>query len=301
MDRLEAMSLLLSAVESGSLSKASRKLRLPLATLSRKISDLEAHLHANLLTRSAKGLELTPAGRSYVIAIKAVLEQLNEAERMAAGEYMEPRGDLAVTAPVIFGRLHALPVITRFLAAYPDVSVSLVQTDRVADFPDDQVDVALRIGELPDSDLIATRLGAVRRICCASPAYLASHGVPARPEDLMRHDIVSSGLVSVPGIWRFGSKDAEQALPLRARLGVNTLDAAIEAALAGAGCIRPLSYQVAEHVRSGRLCLLLEAFEPAPLPVHLVYGKQNRLPLKLRAFVDFAVPLLRERIAGAAI
>ena len=142
MDRLEAMSVLLAAVESGSLSKASRELRLPLATVSRKVAELEAHLKATLLIRSAKGLELTPAGRSYVTAAKAILEQLTEAERAASGEYTEPKGDLVVTAPIMFGRMHVLPVVTRFLEAFPDVSVDLVLTDRVAHFLDDQVDVA---------------------------------------------------------------------------------------------------------------------------------------------------------------
>ena len=172
------MSVLLAAVESGSLSKASRKLRLPLATVSRKVAELEAHLNATLLIRSAKGLELTPAGRSYVTGAKAILEQLNEVERAASGEYTEPKGDLVVTAPIMFGRLHVLPVVTRFLEAFPDVAVKLMLTDRVTHFLDDQVDVALRIGDLPDSGLIATRLGTVRRVMCASPDYLAAHGVP---------------------------------------------------------------------------------------------------------------------------
>src|ERR1700754_3311389 len=171
LDHLEAMSVLLAAVESGSLSKASRNLRLPLATVSRKVAELEAHLKATLLIRSAKGLELTPAGRSYVTAAKSILEQLTEAERTAAGEYTEPKGDLVVTAPVMFGRLHVLPVVTRFLEAFPEVSVGLVMTDRIAHFLEDQVDIALRIGPLPDSNLIATRVGAVRHVICASPDY----------------------------------------------------------------------------------------------------------------------------------
>jgi DNA-binding transcriptional LysR family regulator len=185
------MSVLLAAAESGSLSKASRNLRLPLATVSRKVAELEAHLNATLLIRSARGLELTPAGRSYVTAAKAILEQVTEAERAAAGEYTEPKGDLVVTAPIMFGRMHVLPVVTRFLAAYPEVSVGLVMTDRVAHFLDDQVDVALRIGPLPDSSLIATRLGTVRHVICASPDYLAANGIPSTPDDLARHSVIS--------------------------------------------------------------------------------------------------------------
>lgn len=295
------MSVLLAAAESGSLSKASRDLRLPLATVSRKVAELEAYLNATLLIRSAKGLELTPAGRSYVSAAKAILEQVTEAERAAAGEYTEPKGDLVVTAPIMFGRLHVLPVVTRFLAAYPDVSVGLVMTDRVAHFLDDQVDVALRIGPLPDSSLIATRLGTVRHVICASPDYLATNGIPSTPDDLARHSVISFQSVSVLSSWDFVSEGAEITASFRSRLSVNTIDAAIDAGLSGAGLVRAVSYQIVDYVRSGRLKLVLESFEPAPRLVHLVYDTQSRLPLKLRAFVDFVVPRMRERLIDAAL
>lgn len=301
MDRLDAMSVLLSAVESGSLSKASRTLGLPLATVSRKVAELEEHLKATLLIRSARGLELTPTGRAYVTAAKAILEQVTEAERAAAGEYTEPRGDLVVTAPVMLGRLQVLPVVTRFLNAYPEVAVALVFTDRVAHFLDDQVDVALRIGALPDSALIATALGTVRHVVCASPDYLATHGTPATPGDLARHSVISFQSVSALSTWDFHADGTEITASFRSRLSVNTVDAAIEAALSGAGLVHAVSYQVVDHVRTGRLAVVLDDFAPPPRPVHLVYDRQNRLPLKLRAFVDFAVPRLRESIAHAAL
>ncbi len=301
MDRLDAMQVMLTAVECGSLSKASRRLGQPLATVSRKVSELESHLKADLLIRSSKGLELTPAGRTFITAAKTVLEQLNEAERAATGEYTEPKGDLVVTAPTMFGRLHVLPVVATFLTAFPEVSVELMLTDRVTRFLDDQVDVALRIGDLPDSSLIATRLGVVRRVTCASPAYLALRAAPAVPQDLVDHDVISFESVSSPTTWRYWSEGNEVAVPLRSRLSVNTTDAAIDAGVAGAGVIRTLSYQVANHMRDNLLQLLLEGFEPPPRPVHLVYDKRDRLPLKLRAFVDFVVPRLRDRLAGAAI
>ena len=301
VDRLDAMLVLIAAVEGGSLSKASRNLRLPLATVSRKVSDLEAHLNATLLVRSSKGLELTAAGRSYVTAAKSILEQLNEAERAASGEYMEPKGDLAVTAPIMFGRLNVLPVVTRFLEAFPDVSVGLVLTDRVTHFLEDQVDVALRIGPLTDSSLIATRLGAVRHVVCASPSYLATHGAPATPDDLSNHHVISFQSVSVLSTWVFEREAAEVTVSFRSRLSVNTIDAAIDAALSGAGIVQAVSYQVADHVRAGRLVLVLEAFESKPRPVHLVYDGQDRLPLKLRAFVDFVVPRLRQRLIDVAL
>jgi DNA-binding transcriptional LysR family regulator len=301
MDRLDAMQVMLTAAECGSLSKASRKLGQPLATVSRKVSELESHLKANLLIRSSKGLELTAAGRTYVISARTILEQLNEAERAAAGEYNAPRGDLVVTAPTMFGRLHVLPVVITFLKAFPEVSVEIMLTDRVTHFLDDQVDVALRIGNLPDSTMIATRLGAVRRVTCASPLYLAARAAPAVPQDLANHDVISFESVSSPTTWDYWSDGNELAVVLRSRLGVSTINAAIDAGLAGAGVIRALSYQVADHVREGLLRLLLETYEPIPRPVHLVYDKQNRLPLKLRAFVDFVVPRLRDRLTAAAL
>lgn len=300
MDRFQAMSILVQAAEAGSLSEASRRLGLPLATVSRKVSELEAHLKTGLLTRSSRGLSPTPAGRSFVTAAKAILEQLNEAERAAAGEYVSPRGDLVVTAPVVFGRWHVLPAVLEFLTAYPEVDVSLVLTDRVAHLVEDHVDVALRIGDLPDSGLMASRIGSVRRVVCASPEYVAEHGLVAGPDELLRHTCISSEGLSAPGIWRFEANGSEIAAPVRSRLSVNTVEAAVDAAVAGMGLVRALSYQVAEQIRRGALVTVLDAFERRPWPVHLLYtGGQSRLPLKLRAFVDFAAPRLRQRLADA--
>lgn len=297
MDRLDAMSVLIAAVERGSFSRASRDLGLPLATVSRKVAQLEAHLNAVLITRSTKGLELTPAGRSYVASARAILEQLTEVERAAAGEYTEPRGDLVISAPVMFGRLHVLPIVSAFLESYPAVSVGLVLTDRVVHLQDDQVDVALRIGFLPDSSLIATRVGSVRRVVCGSPTYLAANGTPQVPDDVTGHNVVSLRSVSSPGSWHFESAGKDVTVPLSSRLSVSTVDAAIDAALSGVGLFRTLSYQLVEHVRSQRLNLVLEEFEPPPRPVNVVYDRQHRMALKLRAFLDFAVPQLRQRLA----
>ena len=184
MDRLEAMSLLVTVAESGSLSAASRKLGVPLPTVSRKISELEAHLSTRLLIRSTRRLALTDAGAAYVAAAKRILDEVGEAERAASGEHAAPRGDLVITAPVVFGRLHVLPVIAEFLARWPEIDVRLVLSDRNLHLIDDRVDIAVRIGALADSALVSTRVGAVRRVVCGSPAYFAAHGVPKRPEDL---------------------------------------------------------------------------------------------------------------------
>lgn len=301
MDRLEAMAVFLAAAEMGSFSKASRKLGVPLATVSRKMADLETHLRATLFMRSAKGLELTPAGRSYSASAKAILEQVVEAERTAAGEYTEPKGDLVVTAPIMFGRLHVLPVVTRFLSSYPEVSAGLVLTDRVTDFLDDQVDVALRAGNLPDSNLVAVGLGSIRSVVCGSPEYLDTRGEPTELEDLALHSVISFDNISASVQWSFWSDGEEIKTSIQSRLSVNTIDAAIDAGLSGAGLIRAMSYQVAEHVRQRRLRVVLEKFEPKPRPIHLLYDRQGRLPLKLRTFVDFVVPLLRERLLDAKL
>jgi DNA-binding transcriptional LysR family regulator len=294
VDRFEAMSVLVQAVETGSLSAAGRKLGLPLATVSRKVAELEAHLKTRLVIRSARGLILTDAGRAFMAAAKPILEQLQEAERTAGGEYMAPTGDLVAAAPVVFGRLHVLPVAAEFLAAYPDIDLQLRLSDRMAHLVEDQVDVALRIGALPDSSLTATRIGAVRPVVCASPAYLAAHGRPKTPSDLTGRDCITFDGMCAPDHWTFGKA---LDVPIHSRLVVSTADAAIEAAVAGVGPTRILSYQVAERVAAGTLEVLLEDFEPESWPVHLVYNGHARLPLKLRAFLDFAGPRLRARLA----
>jgi DNA-binding transcriptional LysR family regulator len=297
MNRLEAMSTFLAAVDAGSLSAASRRLGLPLATVSRRVSDLEAHLGTKLLVRTSRRVELTDAGRGYAVACREILASVYEAERAASGEYSAPRGDIAVTAPIVFGRLHVLPVIVDFLRTYPDINVRLMLTDRIADFIEDHVDVALRIGALPDSSLIATRLGSVRRVVCASPAYLAAHGpTPKQPSDLEGHACITFEGLTSPITWTFGRGNRPQPVPIRSRLAVNTAEAAIDAAVAGLGITRVLSYQVAEAVRTGKLETILVDFEPEPSPVNIVHHGQGLVPLKTRALIDFAAEPLRRRL-----
>jgi DNA-binding transcriptional LysR family regulator len=297
VDRLDAMGVLVTAVETGSLSAAGRRLGMPLATVSRKVSDLEAHLKTRLLIRSTRKLTLTDAGQSYVLACKRILEDVAEVERTATGEYASPKGDLMVTAPVVFGRLHVLPIVIEFLKAYPRIDVRLVLVDRIANLAEEQIDVAVRIGELPDSSLVAISLGFIRRIVCASPAYLAERSTPTRPSDLRTHDCISfEGLVS-PRTWTFNAKKGERSVAVRSRLIANTAEAAIDAALAGLGITRVLSYQAEDAVRSAKLKVVLRDFEPPPWPVSLVFAGQRLLPQKLRAFIDFAAPRLRSALA----
>lgn len=290
------MAVFLAAVEAGSLSAAGRKLDMPLATVSRKLTDLETHLRTRLFVRSTRKLALTDAGRDYAAACKRILEDVSEAERTATGEYAEPRGELVITAPIAFGRLHVLAVITEFLKVYPEVDVRLVLGDRIVDLTDNHVDLAVRIGELPDSRLTAIRVGDIRRVVCGSPAYFVRRGEPILPEDLRAHACVTFDALFAPEYWRFERDGVESVVPVRSRLVVNTAEAAIDAAIAGVGITRVISYQAAEAVRDGRLRLVLREHETAPSPISLLFDGGRRLPLKLRAFLDFATPRLRERL-----
>ncbi|RWM74369.1 MAG: LysR family transcriptional regulator [Mesorhizobium sp.] len=299
MDRLEAMSLFVAAVEAGSLSAAGRRFGIPLATVSRKVSDLERHLKTRLLNRSTRQLTLTDAGHAYLAACHRILDEVGEAERTAAGEYSAPTGELIITAPIVFGRLHVLPVVTGFLAAYPDVTIRLMLADRITQLTEEHIDLAVRIGELPDSSLVATRIGSIRRVVCASPAYLAEHGMPETPKDLAAHSCVTFEGLTAPAAWTFAAGKSDLTVPIRSRLRVNTAEAAIDAAIAGVGLTRVLSYQITAAVRSGTLRAVLQAFEPQPWPVSLVHAGQGLLPVKLRAFLDFAAPRLKKRLVQA--
>ncbi|MBZ9866846.1 LysR family transcriptional regulator [Mesorhizobium sp. CA15] len=297
MDRLDAMSLFVATVEAGSLSATAKRAGVPLPTVSRKLSELEKHLGTRLLNRSTRRLTLTDAGQSYLAACRRILDEVSEAERDAAGEYSSPTGELVITAPVVFGRLHVLPVIADFLAVYPQVDVRLTLSDRITQLVEEHIDLALRIGELPDSAMVAIRVGSIRRIVCASPAYLALHGTPTTPQDLAGHDCVTFEGLAAPAAWSFGTGKTETTIPVRSRLQVNTAEAAIDAAIAGLGLTKVLSYQADAAVRAGALRLVLQPFEPPPWPVSLVHAGQGRLPVKLRAFLDFAAPRLKERLA----
>lgn len=299
MDRLDAMAVLVAVMETGSLSAAGRRLGMPLPTVSRKISDLEAHLRTRILVRSTRRLQLTDAGADYLAACRRILDQVEEAERAAAGEYAAPRGELVVAAPVVFGRLHVLPIVTEFLRRYPEIRVRLTLSDRNVHLIDDHIDVAVRIGTLPDSGLVATRLGGMRRVVCAGPAYLAAHREPRTPEDLADHACITFEALGFAGSWLFADPGtgAERRAAIRSRLSVNTAEAAVDAAVAGLGVTRVLAYQAAAAVAAGSLRILLDDFEGPPLPVSLLHAGQGLLPQKTRAFLDLATPALRQGLA----
>lgn len=298
MDRLDAMAVLLAVVEAGSLSAAARKLRMPLATVSRKLADLETHLRAKLMLRTRRGTELTEAGLAYLDASRRILEQVEEAERIASGEYSAPRGELRLTASTLFGQRHVMPVALAFLEQNPEISLRLHLEDRQINLTDEHIDVAVRIGHLDAGGLIATKVGEVRRVICASPAYLDRRGRPRRPDDLAAHDGISFRGFSVTPEWRYRGDNPALGEEPRARLSVNSTVAAIDAARAGFGLVRVLSYQVEEELRQGTLEAVLEEFAPAPLPVSLAYAEGGLRSLKVRAFLDWATPRLRARLAA---
>ncbi|QDW37784.1 LysR family transcriptional regulator [Bradyrhizobium sp. KBS0727] len=300
MDRFEAMSIVLAVAEAGSLSAAARHQKAPLATVSRKVSELEAHLQTKLFNRSSRMLVPTDAGRSYIAAAKRILADVAEAERAASGEYTTPRGDLVVSAPVAMGRLHLQPVIVEFLAKFPDVDVQLGLQDRPVNFWEEQIDVALRIGELTDSSLIAVKAGEIRRVMCASPDYLKSRGTPRSPDDLSIHDCITYPAMHSPSLWRLKRDKTEYAVPIRSRLVVSNTESAFDAARAGLGLTVVFSYQVSELIRSGGLIPVLQDFQPPPQPVNFVYSPNRFMPVKLRAFLDLVVPRFKARLGSMA-
>lgn len=295
MDRLEAMSLLIEVVDKGSFSAAARSLRLPVTTVSRKISDLELVVGTKLLVRTTRKIDLTDTGISYLAAARLIMDQVEEAEREAAGEFIVPKGNLIITAPVLFGRLHVLPVVTEFLALFPHVNVRLLLLDRQAQLVEEHVDMAVRIGKLPDSTMIATNIGSMRTVVCASSNFLADHGIPKTPDDLRKLPCVTFDRPTPSPTWglRNPKTGAFLEVPIISRLSVTEAAAAVAAALRHVGPTRLLHYQVADAVKAGALQIILQNYEPEPAPVSLIHASRGQMPLKMRRFLEFATPRLR--------
>lgn len=290
MDRLDAMTLLLDTLDAGSFSAAARRRGMPVATLARRVGQLEAHLGAALLLRSTRRLALTDAGQRYVEGARQVLAQVEEIERDAAGEFVEPTGRLVVSAPRMFGRLHVLPIVNAFLQQHPGISVDLQLTDGNVDLAAGVADVAVRIGTLPDSSLVATRVGSMRCVVAISPTLLDRSGTPRDLDELAALPAIR---LDIPLPENTGGRP-----PGRARLTVSGAEAAVEAAEAGIGYVRLLHYQVDRAVRAGRLRIVLEEFENAPAPVHLLHAPLLQLPQKIRRFLDVAGDRLRVSLIG---
>ncbi len=297
MDRFDAMQAFVVTVDAGSLSAAARTLGRSAASVTRAVGGLEARLGVQLLRRTTRTLKLTEAGDRYLAVARRVLAEIAEAEKFAGGPLDAPRGRLTVTAPSRFGTLHVRPVVDDFLEAHAGVQSRLLLVDRVVDLVGEGVDVAVRIAHLPDSALVAVRLGEVRRLVCASPAYLARHGKPKTPADLAAHRCISFTGLTPNDTWAFGGSGRRQHVKVRPTLSVNAVEAAIGSALEGRGLVRALSYQVALALRAGELVPLLGKFELPALPVHLVYPAGSTSAAKVRSFVELAVPRLRAALS----
>jgi DNA-binding transcriptional LysR family regulator len=293
MDQVHLMTVFICVGEEESFAAAARRLDLSPAAVTRAISGLEEHLGVKLLLRTTRNVRLTEAGRRYMDDSRAILASIAEANEAAAGINSAPKGNLSVTASVLFGRSYIMPCIVRFLKDYPEVEVSAYFLDRVVNLVEEGMDVAVRIGHLPDSNLKALRVGQVRRVLCASPEYLAKHGVPQHPADLLRHTIIAASGISPRVEWKFGALDDPTMVRMKPRLTVTSNDAAIDAAVGGLGVCRLLSYQVAEQLREGRLSIILADYEEAPLPVHVLHRESKFGSAKVRKFIDMLVDYLR--------
>ena len=301
IDRIDAMKVFVVALEEGSLAGAGRRLGRSPAAVSRAIAFLEAHVGAELLHRTTRSIRLSEAGERYAAACRRVLAELDEADNVAGGERAAPRGTLTLSAPVISGEMVLRPILDAFLDAYPTVSARLMLVDRAVNLIDEGVDVALRIGELADSSMVATRIGEVRRVVVAAPRYLKQNPRIEEPGDLAKHQIIT--MAHLPNSWTFpplAGSSVPRSVQVTPRLVTNSIRGAVASAAGGRGVALFFLYQVSEQVQNGELEIVLAGHEPAALPVHVI-TPQGRLSVpKVRAFLDFAVPRLRSHFARLA-
>lgn len=293
MDQIHLMNVFVAVGEEEGFAAAARRLDLSPAAVTRAIAGLEERLGVKLLLRTTRNVRLTEAGRRYLDDTRAILASIDEANEAAAGVNSAPKGNLSVTASVLFGKTFVMPCIVQFLNEYPEVEVSALFLDRIVNLVDEGIDVAVRIGHLPDSSLKALRVGQVRRVLCASPEYLARHPLPQHPADLLRHTVIAATGISPRVEWKFGAVDDPTMVRLRPRLTVTSNDAAIEATCAGLGICRLLSYQIADQLTDGRLKIVLSEYEEAPWPVHLVHRESKFGSSKVRNFIDLLADHLR--------
>ena len=297
MDRFHLINVFVAVVDTQGFAGAARKLAISPPAVTRAVNELEAHLGLRLLTRTTRTVRVTDAGARYAQDCRRILAELAEADESVSGQHGAPRGRITVTAPMLFGGMVVTPIVTAYLQRYPEVSASCLFLDRVVNLVDEGVDVAIRIGELPDSTLQAIRVGQVRQLLCASPVYLAAHGIPLTPDDLQQHTIVSASSVTPSPEWRLAHHGEPRGVRLQARMTTTTNDSAVAAVVSGFGITRLLSYQVAEHLRAGRLKTVLTDYEAPPLPVHVVHREGRNPPQRVRAFIDWAVDQLRQNPA----
>jgi DNA-binding transcriptional LysR family regulator len=289
MDRLDAMQAFVAVADLQGFAPAARKLGLSPSGVTRLIAALEDRLGARLLQRTTRKVALTDVGTRYLERVRRILADVEEAESSAEGERTRPSGRLVVSAPIGFGRLHVSPLMSDYLGRYPEVSAELRLTDRTVNLVEDGVDLAVRIGHLPDSTLVARHVGEMRRIVVASESYLAQRGEPDTPEAIATHDTIQFGAATAAPEWRFVEAGREVRVVCTPRFTTNSADAAIQYAGQGGGLTRVLAYQAADAIKAGRLRIVLEKFEPPALPIHAVYPTSRLLSAKVRAFIDLVI------------
>ncbi|NIF19910.1 LysR family transcriptional regulator [Pantoea sp. Cy-639] len=296
MDQIHLMKVFVAVGELESFAAAARRLAISPAAVTRAVSALEEQLGVKLLLRTTRSVRLTEAGGRYLEDTRHILASIVEANEAAAGINAAPKGDLAVTAPILFGKKFVMPCIVRYLQQYPEVDVSAYFLDRVVNLVEEGMDVAVRIGQLPDSGLKALRVGSMRRLLCASPEYLARHGTPRHPCELQKHEVIAAGTLSPRTDWRFGAIDDPTLIRMKPRLTVTSNDAAIAAASAGLGIARLLSYQVSDELAAGRLQVILAEYEEAPWPIHILHRESKYGSTKVRTFIDMLAEHLRSQV-----
>jgi len=289
MDRLDAMQAFVTVADLKGFAPAARKLGLSPSGVTRLISGLENHLSTRLLQRTTRSVTLTDAGARYLERARRILADVEEAEIAAESERARPSGRLVISAPVGFGRLHVSPVLTAYLKRYREVSAELRLEDRMINLVEEGIDLAVRIGHLADSSLVARHVGEMRRITVASLGYLKARGEPKRPQDIAAHDTIQFGGAAGSHEWRFVEGGNEVRLDYSPRLSTNSADAAIQYAEAGGGLTRVLAYQAADAIKRGRLKAVLTKFEQPALPIHIVYPTSRLLSAKVRTFIDLVV------------
>ncbi|MEC4593486.1 MULTISPECIES: LysR family transcriptional regulator [Nitrospirillum] len=290
MDRWQAMRIFVKVAETESFAEAARHLHLSAPAVTRAIAALEETIGARLFVRTTRSVKLTEAGGRYFDDCRRILADITEAEAAAAGSYATPSGTLTVTASLLFGQMYVLPIVTDYLDAYPAMTARTFFVDRPVNIVEEGVDVAVRIGRLPDSGFTAIKVGTVRRVVCGAPAYFEKHGVPTAPAELKDHRIAVSTSAWASPEWRFAS---DQRVVIHPTLHCNTNEAAIATAQAGWGLTRVLHYQIGPALLEGRLQVVLSEYEEPPLPIHVLYAEGRQAPAKIRAFVDRAVAALR--------
>lgn len=301
MDRLRELEVFVAVADAGSFAKAGSRLRLSPPAVTRAVSALEDRLGARVFNRTTRSLNITDVGQRFLESARRILSDLDAAEKEAVGESAAPHGHLTMTASVTFGRSALAPVVCDFLNHYPRVSVSVLLLDRVANLVEEGIDLAVRIGPLPDSSLVAKKIGTVRRILVASPDYLARRGVPRTPTELRLHSMIAFTGLMPNREWRFADGKGGSSVSFTPRLEINDAVASIAAAEMGDGITVALSYMVADKIRDGRLVPVLDSVTPPPVPVHLVHPQNRLISPKLRAFLDFASPRLRDALERLAL